>query len=137
MQLTSAGLIALLIATTTIAGCGDPTDGGPASSDAAEATENAEGASTAELADFCAALDVMGSHDGTTPESEAVAAIEEARAAAPSEIRDDANLLFDTLIVNNYPSSAEPSMTATPPDQLAPSSARMAAFAEQNCGPDG
>ncbi len=82
---------------------------------------------------FCASLAALDQTDGTTETSVVLDAIDEFRESAPAAIRNDVNLLSDTLIVNNYPSSAEPWMQAAPFDQHEPASARLAAYVEANC----
>lgn len=125
---------ALLLVAVTVAGCGEQSEGDAAADGTHAGSEIAP--TTGDLDTFCAAIAVLDTHDGTTEASIAVPAIEEARDAAPAAIRGDVELLTTTLIVNNYPSNAEPSMTAAPPDQLTPASGRLADFVEQNCDSD-
>lgn len=118
-----------------ITGCGQQTGRDEVSTDTAD--DAASPRTESDLESFCDAVAVMDAHDGTTDASVAVSAIDELRESAPSAIREDVELLADTLIVNNYPSHAEPSMKAAPSDQADPAGARLADYVETNCGPDG
>lgn len=133
MPSTGLSRTALLFVAFVIAGCGEQADGGNVLADTTAAPKSAPTAD--ELDIFCAAFAVLDTHDGTTEASVAVTAIEEARESAPAAIREDVDLLADTLIVNNYPSNAEPSMKAAPLDQLTPASERLREFVDENCGP--
>ncbi len=71
--------------------------------------------------------------DGTAEASVVLAAIDDLRSASPAEIRADVDLVSDTLIVNNYPDAADPSMEVAPFDELDPASARLASYVEAKC----
>ncbi len=114
--------VAVAVAATAVAGCGEETGGGTTTSTAGD------------LAAFCSSIAVLDDTDGTTEASVVVAAIDGLRNASPAEIRADVDLVADTLIVNNYPDAADPSMEAAPFDQLDQASARLTAYAETNCG---
>lgn len=114
--------VAMAVAATTVAGCGEETGGGTTTSTAGDP------------AAFCSSIAVLDDTDGTTEASVVVAAIDDLRNASPAEIRADVDLVADTLIVNNYPDAADPSMEAAPFDELDPARARLASYAEANCG---
>lgn len=145
MRLTLTTVL-VLGAAVAVTGCGNDDEQVGGSAEGPDATasvattadaETAERASTADDVDaFCAAIAVMDTHDGTTEASVAVAAIEDARGSAPAAIRDDMDLLADTLIANNYPNEASPSITAAPLDRSTPASERLAGFVEQHCDAD-
>ena len=115
-------LVAVAAASTAAAGCGEDTGAGTATS------------TPTDLAAFCSSIEVLDDTDGTTEASVVLAAIDDLRDSSPAEIREDVDLLSDTLIVNNYPEAAGPSMEAAPVDELDPASARLASYAEANCG---
>ena len=88
---------------------------------------------TSGLDAFCASVAALDETDGTTDAAVTLAAIDDLRNTAPDEIRVDIDLVADTLIVNNYPERAEPSMRAAPFDDLDPARARLASYVKQNC----
>lgn len=90
-----------------------------------------------DLEEFCVSVAALDQTDGTTDPSVVLPRFDSLREAAPTEIRADVNLVSDTLIVNNYPNSADPSMEAAPFDVLDPARARNAEYVETNCQPDG
>lgn len=85
---------------------------------------------------FCDSIAVLDDTDGTTDASVVLTAIDDLRDTSPAEIRADIDLVSDTLIVNNYPDGADPSMEAAPFDQLDPARARLAAYVASNCESD-
>lgn len=113
--------VAMAVAATTVAGCGEEITGGTTPSTAGD------------LAAFCSSIAMLDDTDGTTEASVVVAAIDDLRNASPAEIRADVDLVADALIANNYPDAADPSMEAAPFDELDPASARLASYAEANC----
>lgn len=113
--------VAVAVAATTFAGCGEETGG--------DTTTSTEG----DLAAFCSSIAALDDTDGTTEASVVLAAIDDLRNASPAEIRADVNLVSDTLIVNNYPDATDPSMEVAPFDELDPARARLASYVEANC----
>lgn len=114
-------------------GCDEQSERVPAASDPVTANQAAPAAG--DIDEFCAAVAALDQTDGTTDASVVLPAINELRGAAPAEIRDDVNLVSDTLIVNNYPSGVEPSMEAAPFEVLDHARARLGAYVEKHCEP--
>lgn len=113
--------VAMAVAATTFVGCGEETGGGT--------TTSTEG----DLAAFCSSIAALDDTDGTTEPSVVLAAIDDLRNESPAEIRADVNLVSDTLIINNYPDAADPSMEVAPFDELDPARTRLASYVEANC----
>lgn len=113
--------VALAVAASAVAACGEETAGGTNTS------------TSGDVAAFCSSIAVLDDTDGTTEASVVLAAIDDLRNTSPAELRADVDLVADTLIVNNYPDSAEGSMAAAPFDELDPARARVAAYAAANC----
>ena len=116
--------VSMAVAATASAGCGEVNDRATTTSTAGD------------LAAFCSSIALLDDTDGTTEASVVVAVLDDLRNASPAEIRAAVDLMADTLIVNNYPEAADPSMEAAPFDELDPASARLAAYAEANCESD-
>lgn len=123
--LTRLSSVAVALAATTAAGCGEETG---------DATTTP---TAGDLAAFCSSIAALDETDGTTEASVVLAAIDGLRSASPAEIRADVDLVADTLIVNNYPDEAERSMEAAPFDELDPARARLASYTEENCSSGG
>lgn len=98
--------------------------------------EPVAGGSPGDVEAFCAAVTALDQTDGTTDAAIAVAAFDELRRTAPAEIRDDVNLVSDTMIINNYPDAADPSMQKATLDEMNAAGARVGAYADEHCDLD-
>jgi len=82
---------------------------------------------------FCASFEVLDQHDGTTPEAEAVAALEDVRQTAPESLKSDVTVIVDTMIINDYPSSATSSMERASFEEFDESRLRLKSYVEEHC----
>jgi hypothetical protein len=88
------------------------------------------------VAEFCSAVEVLDQADGTTDAAIPVDEFAEVRRTAPAEIRDDAIVVSDNIIIYNYPSHVEPTMRETPVAETDAARARLGAYVDEHCALD-